>query len=137
MKTINHECYVSLEVAKLLKEVGFNWEVKTYYHYLSPYDEYNLEFDSISTNYNHLNNADFSAPTLDAAQRWLRDVKNIAVHISSTRYSEWEYIIRKINQLNYKDNTILALTACRFYTYEEALEAGIKKILEMILEKVE
>ena len=26
METINHEAYVSLEVAKLLKEAGFAWE---------------------------------------------------------------------------------------------------------------
>ena len=71
------------------------------------------------------------------AQRWLREVKNISVDISSTRYSEWEYIIRKINQLSHNDNTILALTACRFYTHEEAQEAGIKKALEIILEKGE
>ena len=26
MITINHECFVSLEVAKLLKKVGFDWK---------------------------------------------------------------------------------------------------------------
>ena len=31
METINHECYVSLEVAKLLKEAGFDWECQSYY----------------------------------------------------------------------------------------------------------
>jgi hypothetical protein len=112
---------VSLEVAKLLEEAGFNWGCREYY----------------PTNFLTNRYKEYAKPTLDVAQRWLREVKNISVDISSTCYSGWEYIIRKINQLNHKDNTILALTACRFYTYEEALEAGIKKALEIILEKGE
>ena len=144
METINHECYVSLEIAKLLKKVGFNWEVKTYYHYLSPYDEYNLEFDSISTNYNHLNNADFSAPSLDVAQRWLRDVKGIYVEsvlcvnrgisghsfgFSIAEVSADLSIVKILYPLTYFDEE----ETKGFTKYELALEAGIKKALEMIL----
>ena len=32
MEIVNHEYYVSLEVAKLLKEAGFDLECKTYYN---------------------------------------------------------------------------------------------------------
>ena len=35
MTIINHECYVSLEVAKLLKAAGFDWEVSRWYEVLS------------------------------------------------------------------------------------------------------
>ena len=135
MKTINHECYVSLEVAKLLKEVGFNWEVKTYYHYLSPYDEYNLEFDSISTNYNHLNNADFSAPTLDVAQRWLRETKNVVLLVVFNDYENYEENERYGVTIYVAKERIIELAT--YSTYEEAQEAGIKKALEIILEKEE
>lgn len=31
MNTINHEYYISLEVAKLLKDAGFDWECRCYY----------------------------------------------------------------------------------------------------------
>ena len=31
METENHEYYVSLEVAKLLKEAGFDWEIMPFY----------------------------------------------------------------------------------------------------------
>jgi predicted RNase H-like HicB family nuclease len=151
MKTINHEYYVSLEVAKLLKEAGFDWEVKTYYHYLSPYDEYNLEFDSISTNYNHLNNADFSAPTLDVTQRWLREEKGwiLETHHFGEEYFE---MLDDGYYVETEDDFIHKYPNKSFYmcygyfenclyieedgnTYEEALEAGIKKALELILEK--
>ena len=31
METSNHECYISLDVAKLLKEAGFDWKCRCYY----------------------------------------------------------------------------------------------------------
>lgn len=137
MEIINHECYVSLEVAKLLKELGFNWEVKTYYRYLSPYDEYNFEFDSISTNYNHLNNADFSAPSLAVAQRWLREVKGIETyaHVFYDSYDmldEWDVYVYEVNHIT-KHTEDYILSYDIYHTHEEAQEAGIKKVLEMIL----
>ena len=36
METANHEYYVSLEVAKLLKEAGFNWKVRYMYRNNNP-----------------------------------------------------------------------------------------------------
>ena len=29
MTIINHECYISLEIAKLLKEAGFDWKLNS------------------------------------------------------------------------------------------------------------
>ena len=138
MKTINHECYVSLEVAKLLKKAGFNWECKMI-HFCYVEDDYMWNLEDNDKKARSILELDYCllAPTLDVAQRWLREVKNISIAISSTNYSEYKYIIRKVNQSHYSDNTILALTACGFYTYEEAQEAGIKKALEIILEKRE
>jgi len=134
METVNHECYVSPEVAKLLKQAGFDWKVRYMYRNNNP-----TLCICTETSYRNIPKPNkcpmywqYAAPSLEVAQRWLREVMNISVDISSTRYSEWEYVIRKINQLNNKDSTILALTACRFYTYEEAQESGIKKALEII-----
>ena len=166
MESVNYEYFVSLEVAELLKQAGFDWKTRSYYIYNKNDRKFVLShaYNNSTTNWNakqffmrdidssifvnngtywdsitgdYISTTFFSAPTLEVAQRWLREVKNISVDISSNRYSEWEYIIRKINQLNHKDNTILALTACGFYTYEEAQESGIKKALEIILEKGE
>lgn len=126
---LNYECYVSLEIAKLLKKAEFNWAVKTYYHYLSPYDEYNLEFDSISTNYNHLDNADFSAPSLDVTQRWLRRMKGLFVCVVpeiKDYYATWNFYICNEQGLFYENEDC-------FLTYEDALGSGEKTALEMIL----
>lgn len=127
----NHEYYVSFEVAKLLKEAGFYWNCRGVY--IGPkFLDVHITQVLNCTDYEVL-----KAPTLEIAQRWLREAKNLSVDTSSTRNSEWEYIIRKINQLNHNDNAILALTACRFYTCEEAQEAGIEKALEIALERGE
>lgn len=141
----NHEYYVSLEVAKLLKEAGFDWKCMCYYTLINPKIHipnngviaFMKKYEELFRNHNETKSLIYSAPTIDVAQRWLREVKNVSVDISSTRYSEWEYIIRRINQSNHNDNTIFALTACGFYTYEEAQELGIKNALEIILEKGE
>ena len=112
METINHEYYVSLEVAKLLEEAGFNWSCREYY----------------PTNFLTNRYQEYAKPTLDVAQRWLREVKGyeLWVYPFSTHYhfSFYGYLANEDNNTN-------------FDTYEEAQEAGIKKALEIILEKGE
>lgn len=114
METINHETHVSLEVAKLLKEAGFDWECDKSYD---------------CTNSDCVRYEEYSAPTLDVAQRWLREVRceYIVVH---PIVNKWFYSIHRPNFGHYYRDK-------KFSTYEEAQEAGIKKALELILEKVE
>ena len=124
MKEIKHEYYVSFEVAKLLKEAGFKWKCRNLY---DSQDNYNgITFTPSFENWNISNKSDYSAPTLDVAQRWLREVKGyeLWVYPFSThyRFSFYGYLANEDNNTN-------------FDTYEEALEAGIKKALEIILEK--
>ena len=132
MEIINHESYVSLEVAKLLKEAGFDWEVNIC--------RYNSSPDKVSSNGTLTSNFNgyafqhiaISAPTLEVTQRWLREVKGYILEITAVRknpddvyktYIEYWYNIFEEGKCGHYD------------TYEEAQEAGIKKSLEMILEK--
>ena len=132
MEIINHESYVSLEVAKLLKEAGFDWEVNTC--------RYNSSPDKVSSNGTLTSNFNgyafqhiaISAPTLEVTQRWLREVKGYILEITAVRknpddvyktYIEYWYNIFEEGKCGHYD------------TYEEAQEAGIKKALEIILEK--
>lgn len=133
MKTVNHECYVSIEVAKLLKEVGFDWECC--YCYDSETKDF-LDDNEGKFNFNEGDDNDFySAPTLDVVQRWLREIKCIHLYVRPI-LDERKYVVTVVvddltwGQVN--DNTG---TAKRFNTYEEAQESGIKKALEIILEK--
>ena len=134
METIINEYYVSLEVAKLLKEAGFDWETKNWWDYCKPIDEWSLRnYPEAPVNWNSkYYNYDCSAPTLDVAQRWLREVKGLIVQIDFLRHNKWWYLVLQGERVETLENPRV-----KFNTYEEAQEAGIRKALEIILEKGE
>lgn len=125
MAIINHEYCVSIEVAKLLKEAGFDWEIKTFY-FMGQIGETMLG-DAKNHNFS---NQFISAPTLAVAQQWLREVKNVDVFAYR---NEPKDKFESVVSFNKKWST----TGMCINTYEEALETAIKKALEMILEKGE
>ena len=126
-----HETYVSLEVAKLLKEAGFDWEVNTCRYNSSP-----NKISSNGTLASNFNGYAFqhiaiSAPTLEVAQKWLREVKGYSIYVTRGGYKI--YVLDENDptgfRKTYELNSILS--------YEEAQEAGIKKALETILKERE
>ena len=133
MQNINHEYYVSNEVAKLLKEAGFDWEEHYPRNFCYVNDNTELFDKSVLKNYIGEDDVIYLAPTLEVAQRWLREEKNLILLIDITP----SYCNGK--PMGYK---FVIHVSCGNHiwgewkdTYEEALEAGIKKALEMILEK--
>ena len=143
MVTINHECYVSLEVAKLLKEAGFDWEVNHSYPNISALDNSCSGYMEDLSFYHNLNDGKYgglSVPTLEVVQKWLREVKHldISIHYDPTIKSQpYVYFIYDVEE---KFNDILGIISPithsysdgYFYKYEEAQEEGIKKALEII-----
>lgn len=142
METVNHETYVSLEVAKLLRQLGFDWEVISFYTNditegcESEYELRLVKFD----NWNGKNKTWcdlISAPTLEVAQRWLREVKNC--------YTGVEVFVHDLdkNNIYYTYNWVVYFNGDRYSGsdydttryYEVAQEASIKKALKIILEK--
>ena len=73
-----NEVYVSLEIAKLLKKVGFDLEVDKFYWYDRQQKKY---FLTTLRNGEQPKSNEYLAPSLAIAQRWLRDVKNIDIEI--------------------------------------------------------
>ena len=142
MKTINHEFYVSLEVAKLLKEAGFDWECSCYYSVNTLHEPNNgfihiyKQYKALFYDHNRTKMPVYSAPTLDVAQRWVREVKDIDVYIFPTtntkRECVYEWGIKTFGRTLWVEGQ---LYTNQYETYEEAQEAGIKKVLELILEK--
>ena len=133
METVNHECYVSLEVAKLLKKAGFNWECKMI-HFCYVEDDYMWNLEDNDKKARSILKLDYCllAPTLDVAQRWLREIKNSHIEISpNSDMSAYIYNILLPGDKFWLGSPI------SYITYEEAQEAGIKKALEMILKKGE
>ena len=147
MITELHDVHVSRELALLLKQAGFDWETKNWWDYCKPIDKWSLRnYPEAPVNWNSkYYNYDCSAPTLDVAQRWLREVKHldISIHYDPTIKSQpYVYFIYDVEE---KFNDILGIISPithsysdgYFYKYEEAQEAGIKKALGIILEKGE
>ena len=127
METMNHEYYVSSEIAKLLKEAGFDWKCRKCYNKGVLFD---MEPDEIRTQTPQHSSYDVLAPTLDVAQRWLREEKNLILLIDMAP----SYCNGK--PMGYK---FVIHVSCGNHifgewkdTYEEAQEAGIKKALEII-----
>lgn len=126
--------YVSIEVAKMLKEKGFNEICPACYR--------NEKFMGIvSWNEADMFGGDFySAPTLYDAQKWLREKHQLHVDVGmSSDYStdadgikcdEWFFWCFGL----YYTTSLQHLCDCEveFDTYEEALNAGILESLNYI-----
>lgn len=146
MIIVNHECYVSPEVAKLLEEAGFNWEVNHSYSDVSALDNSCSGYIEDLPFYHNLNDGKYgglSVPTLDVAQRWLREVKHLDISIIYDPTIKSQPYIYEIYDMDEKIDDIFgpispvthSYSNGYFYTYEEAQEYGIKKTLEIILKK--
>ena len=139
METITHECYVSLEVAKLLKQAGFDWGLNSRWQDWggkNPH-EFILKTDLLYAD----GPAEYDgfhalpAPTLSIAQRWLREVMNIDVYIfpdtNVKRECVYQVGLKTFGRTLWMPGQP---STAQYNTYEEAQESGIKKALEIILE---
>ena len=136
METINHEYYVSLEVAKLLKEAGFDWEEHYPRNFCYVNDNTELFDKSVLKNYTEEDDVIYLAPTLDIAQRWLREVKNIdVVVLRAMQWIQFYYTIEHEENRTSKVDFMSLNEDLWWFKYEEAQEVGIKKALKLILEK--
>ena len=121
------EDYVSFEVAKLLKEKGFDIPLNYFYNS----DGRKCYATSYNWNQTTGDFQDYSCPTLQMAMKWLREVHKIEIypyHQNSETCTNWWFEIENYQSLvnEYESNAIYA-------TYEEAVEAGIRYCLEMLV----
>ena len=144
------EDYVSFETAKLLKEKGFDEYCRTIYNvgvfcsvasldcrWNEGYGE--LIEEKQNSDFGIYDNA-ISAPTLQMAMKWLREVHNIHINIDIhwlyfANQNGWMYIITKIleNGIDYVDSKGDENDKHFYSTYEEACEAAIKYCLENLI----
>lgn len=122
-----HEVYVKRETADLLKKAGYNWMTPQGY----------LISSGLLTSGHFSNNSNYgvSAPTLEVAQRWLREIKNIEVTV------EWCVVVKGVihsyNERTYEYHIEGQKFAfgdrCGYKTYEEAKEAAITEVLNILI----
>lgn len=123
------EAYVSFEVAKLLKEKGFNeYCLKNYWSSDKELHDWKWELSYNRNSDGNNNTKDCSAPTQAMAMKWLREVHNICIDIVSIwNLKRWEYQVFIITPSTaahpYVDNTL-------YMGYEEAIDAALKYVLE-------
>lgn len=124
------EVYVSFEVAKLLKEKGFDEPIKKHY-----YD--NGVLSTLETEYLNWNLSKtlLSAPTHQMALAWLREKENRYISIVySYICNKYKVSIDKFNAENISDlNNNLYTTDYIYSSYEAAIEAALKYSLENLI----
>lgn len=141
---MNKEDYVSLEVAKLLKEKGFNEYCGAYYHlnWEDMTEEECFEVASIHVFRNSNNRYRIGAPTLYEAQKWLRedglihivvkgiyDYYEVAEGVFRDEQRRWFFVIYEDTIGSFEK---IYVSKYKYDTYEEALNAGILEALKLI-----
>lgn len=135
------EDYVSFEVAKLLKEKGFNEEIETLispdgkiYH-CDERSVFKIPHKTIKNSDINIYIDDCSCPTIQMTMKWLREVHNIFIDIYTLSPLVYIYRVCLISDTTgylYEDY------ACeegeRFMSYKEAVEFALDYCLNNILE---
>lgn len=120
------EDYVSFEVAKLLKEKGFNGEWHKYYWGYFPGKEFLTE-GSFSPEY------DYPAPTQQMAMKWLRETTNYELNVFCSEVDKnfkrgYSYDIFNVVDAEEKSHQEHG-----FNTYEDAVEAALEYVLKNLI----
>lgn len=114
------ERYCSFEVAKLLKEKGFNEDCRDSYDWGGNFH--------LNTSANNGSIKKIAAPTQSMAIDWLREVYHLHITVFSSSQESWMYRVTKPHQ------TLEEGCYGEDYTsYEEACEAAIKYCLENLI----
>ena len=124
------EDYVSFETAKLLKEKGFDEGCTRYWYkgklVFSGHEIWNRELD------NYYEDKAWTAPTLQMAMKWLREVHGlhfwIAHKLKQNKGLPWYYEIHNI-----ETGTVVKIGDVVCGSYEVACEAAIKYCLEKLI----
>ena len=124
MATIKED-YVSFEIAKLLKEKGFDEAtIGTYYK------DGTFNYLCLNT-WNSKFITPISAPTLQMAMKWLREVHNIHIDTCSIwDVTHWIYQVFIITPRTAHNSYVDKIL---YTSYEQAIEAAIKYCLENLI----
>lgn len=130
------EQLVSFETAKLAKEKGFYLQQDNFYTREGEAKEW---FDL--QNYNQLED-NIWMPTQSLLQKWLREVHKINILIKIGEFDDkFEYFIelkmlhKDLINSNIYPNDLIIKRPEEWFKYEEALELGLQKALELIKNK--
>ena len=130
------ESYVSFDTARMLKEAGFEANLKTRYVEEEKDEWAFCESGTKRSDYNYFDDT-IACPTQALAARWLREVHDTFVKMERVGSFDgkefrfyWSYSLISVSTACLK-----SISGGRYDGYEEALEAGIVQVLERIIEE--
>ncbi len=121
------EQLVEFKTAKLAKKKGFHVNICELY-----YDrrDYNKDWSTVEVfNKRNIGTDAIQAPTQSLLQKWLREKYKISVTVFSSSQESWSV---KVNNPSIEGIEQLLYRGEDFYTYEQALEVGLLKVLKLI-----
>lgn len=128
---MNKEDYVSLEVAKLLKEKGFDYSTLYYYEKNGKLGMMSLDAQSQMRNHGYMNDV-YPCPTLYEAAKWLRETHNIHI-VVSPHYSRKYEIIEYEYSFDFLEKPFKWRKSKEYYEiYEQCLNNAILESLKLI-----
>lgn len=123
------ETLANLELSKLAKDKGFDWEVRDSYS-LNPKSNNHLIDEDYLEDWNSVGAV--SAPSLSLLQKWLREVHNIDIEVSIYGILHKKPEGYKVTVYSIKTVLFSWKTGGIHKSYEDALEAGLLTALEYI-----
>lgn len=132
------ENYVSFEVAKILKDKGFEVETYGYYNYSNEKFEPEFKLSSKFRNYN-LEDCIYSAPTHSIVIKWIKENFGYWVHSAfPLNNGKWEWVIFDLNSPlqscdGYKNIMSLNHEPYYFNSSEESTENAILHVLTELI----
>ena len=127
------ESYVSFDTARMLKEAGFEANLKTMY-VEEEKDEWAFwDSGAKRSDYNYFDDT-IACPTQALAARWLREVHRIVV--DSTFIPplfdgvNWQYFIGNMDDMVWEGD--FEPSERKYATYEAAFEAGLQEAIKLI-----
>ncbi len=148
---MNKEQYVTFEIAKLLKEKGFDWQTEFVwyehlpvsidwrnktnqkaldYYYANETTEHNSSYRNCDTKPSYIDGDIYSAPTQQMACRWLREERGI--HIYPIPVTGFNYVVSVyVEQGNKTYDRILSRSGRN--AYEEATNAALQYCLTNLI----
>lgn len=123
------ESYVSFDTARMLKEAGFEANLKTRY-VEEEKDEWAFwESGTKRSDYNYFDDT-IACPTQALAARWLREVYNVAIYsLYDDDMEQWFYVVDAFT----KNPVINGFQSGSEYDdYESAFEDGLREAIKLI-----
>jgi hypothetical protein len=118
------------ELSVMLKEIGFDWNVNTYYFQVN-------DKKCGQNTWNHKENFNFnknkiSAPTLELAKQWFREMCDIHIVLIVNPYSEDELYGFKIYGNSDDGMRCIVSKEELNVSYNQALLIGLKEVCKLI-----